>query len=433
MKNKKARFFIIFLVVVFSLINSNCSNPFMIQILEPKTVTFETNGGSFVPSQTLVKGRTVIRPEDPEKFPYVFDGWYLDNGTFNTEWDFGIVPTGDITLYAKWTDVNEYTDGSKEFPFKVYDVATLKYVGRKDENPEGYKGWTLDANYELIADIDLSGAGYWTPIGTFAQGFTGTFNGNGKIITGLTITMYGMDSSRQGMFGTIAGNGTVENLALVSCTIDTNYNGVGGVAGENFGTVRFCSVSGNITGLRDTVGGIVGENGGTVENCYSTATVVNKNDGYGSSVGGVVGSNSNTGIVQNCYATGTIEGDDYVGGVVGGNSGTVRNCVALNQKIEAMTGTPGRVVGHSETITAIMNKNYGNSEMTLVDQDGTGPATSNNSDDTHGMDVSRADYNTPNWWQNPGNWSSGGAWDFTSIWEWDSVAKLPELRNVGGQ
>jgi hypothetical protein len=71
--------------------------------------------------------------------------------------------------------------------------------------------------------------------------------------------------------------------------------------------------------------------------------------------------------------------------------------------------------------------------MTLVDKDGTGNATSNISDDTHGMDVSHADYNTPNWWQNTGNWSSGGAWNFTSIWVWDNAAKLPKLRNVGGQ
>jgi hypothetical protein len=73
-------------------------------------------------------------------------------------------------------------------------------------------------------------------------------------------------------------------------------------------------LGGSITG-HDYVGGVVGLTSVTVRNCYTTGTV----HGTGGLVGGVVGIVSG-GTVLNCYATGNVSGDeDYVGGVVGNN------------------------------------------------------------------------------------------------------------------
>ena len=91
------------LFVIFCLLTvCSCANPFIIQILEPKTITFDTNGGEEISSQAVYKGFPVIRPPDPKKDGYTFNAWYSDNDTFEHEWDFDTVPASDLTLYAMW-------------------------------------------------------------------------------------------------------------------------------------------------------------------------------------------------------------------------------------------------------------------------------------------------------------------------------------------
>jgi len=70
------------------------------------TVRFESNGGSDVPQITNVSsGSTITKPADPTKGTYVFAGWYKEPELL-TEWNFETdTVTGDITLYAKWTNV----------------------------------------------------------------------------------------------------------------------------------------------------------------------------------------------------------------------------------------------------------------------------------------------------------------------------------------
>lgn len=67
------------------------------------TVTFETNGGSTIESQTLEAGSKAIKPADPTKDGYHFVNWYIDPAFTNgSEYDFDMPVTQDITLYAKW-------------------------------------------------------------------------------------------------------------------------------------------------------------------------------------------------------------------------------------------------------------------------------------------------------------------------------------------
>lgn len=65
------------------------------------TVTFDVDGGSAVPSQSVRGGSTAEKPADPTKSLYEFDGWYEEN-TFTTEFDFDEAITADTTVYAKW-------------------------------------------------------------------------------------------------------------------------------------------------------------------------------------------------------------------------------------------------------------------------------------------------------------------------------------------
>jgi len=65
------------------------------------TVTFITNGGTTVPSQSISKGKTVTKPADPVREGYDFMGWFLDSSC-TTPYDFTKPVNADITLYAKW-------------------------------------------------------------------------------------------------------------------------------------------------------------------------------------------------------------------------------------------------------------------------------------------------------------------------------------------
>lgn len=67
------------------------------------TVEFETNGGSAIADKTVDKGDKITKPASPTKEGYTFAGWYSDK-ELTQEYDFGKDVTGNITLYAKWTE-----------------------------------------------------------------------------------------------------------------------------------------------------------------------------------------------------------------------------------------------------------------------------------------------------------------------------------------
>ncbi|MCI7473900.1 MAG: beta-N-acetylglucosaminidase domain-containing protein, partial [Clostridiales bacterium] len=80
------------------------------------TVTFESNGGSSVPEQTVEVGSTVAEPEAPVREGYVFAGWYTDN-IYTTQWNFSDPVNESMTLYAKWED-----NGSGGVPSTSYAI-----------------------------------------------------------------------------------------------------------------------------------------------------------------------------------------------------------------------------------------------------------------------------------------------------------------------
>lgn len=65
------------------------------------TVSFDSNGGSSVASQTIVKGNKVTKPADPTRSGYTFAGWTLNGNSY----DFNTPVNGDITLKANWKEV----------------------------------------------------------------------------------------------------------------------------------------------------------------------------------------------------------------------------------------------------------------------------------------------------------------------------------------
>lgn len=224
----------------------------------------------------------------------------------------------------------------------------------------------LSLNCTLNANLDLTGMD-WTPIGDNSNPYTGSFDGNGKTILGLTINQ---QTGYVGLFGCIGAGGTVKNVTLEGVQI-TGSDYVGGIAGQNFsGTVSGCLVLGSVSGLDGRVGGVVGKNyNGILTACYATGNV--SSGDY--NVGGVVGwSNA---IITACYSTGNVSGSGMVGGVVGTNSqGSVTACYHNTGIVTGTTGyRNGGVVGWnlSGTVTSC----YWDNNQGQGIGDGTGEAT----------------------------------------------------------
>lgn len=162
-------------------------------------------------------------------------------------------------------------------------------------------GGKTDINITLDKDIDLTGK-EWTPIGTgYSNKYTGTFDGGGHTIKGLTVTT---NDQFVGLFGYLNRAGTVKNVVMEGVQITSNqiYGGsIGGVVGSSDGTIENCSVSGNVSGTV-YVGGVVGvQIGGSITGCSSSATVKGTVD-----VGGVAGQTNSSATLTACYATGNV-------------------------------------------------------------------------------------------------------------------------------
>ena len=365
------------------------------------------------------------------------EGWiemkkceYTENGTTITCWEANVVPGYTITkLQANGNEVRDLSAAINPVAGKFYNITLDKdkgYTVSEDGNTyevynaEGLKNiaelvneeWKLDINITLTNNIDLTGID-WTPIGIdYNHQYTGTFDGGGHTITGLTVTT---SDQYAGLFGYIGSGGTVKNVVLedVQITSDNSSGSVGGVAGNSWGTIENCSVSGSVSGTTFAggvvgsqwggsitgcnssatvkgvifVGGIAGEtnSGASLTGCYATGDVTVENDGTNNShAGGVVGYNGG-GTLTACYATGSVTGSGsgtiYVGGVTGSNNlGILTACYHAKGTVSGPGGATGGVAGRNfkdsmfggGIITACFWGDNGQTQGIGEDQVGTG-------------------------------------------------------------
>ena len=254
-------------------------------------------------------------------------------------------------------------------------------------------GGKTDINITLDKNIDLTGKD-WTPIGTsFDNSYTGTFDGGGHTITGLTITT---KDQFVGLFGYLNRAGTVKNVVMEGIQITSNhmFGNTGGVAGFSWGTIENCSVSGSVSGTKCVggvvgaqkagsitgcsssatvkgtvdVGGVAGEKWGSMTACYATGNVTLEIDSPKNlSGGGLVGFNGGSSVLA-CYATGNVTstgsstGNVHIGGFLGDNYTTVTACywknnheqgIGYNNKVTEATKVDGSVVTWQKAVDAM--------------------------------------------------------------------------------
>lgn len=84
-----------------------------VEVTDPVTVRFETNGGGTIDKQKIQKGTTATEPNAPTKTGYTFYGWYTDAEFSGEEFDFDTTVSESMTLYAKW---EKHLDARTERP-----------------------------------------------------------------------------------------------------------------------------------------------------------------------------------------------------------------------------------------------------------------------------------------------------------------------------
>ncbi|MCL2444238.1 MAG: InlB B-repeat-containing protein, partial [Treponema sp.] len=118
------------------------------------TVTFNSNGGSAVESQTVNSGSIATLPADPTRTGYTFDNWYSNSGLTDV-YNFSTPVTSNITLYAKWNVIINYTvtfhanEGSGTVPgtqsITAGSVFTIPEITGLSRAGYTLVGWTLNS------------------------------------------------------------------------------------------------------------------------------------------------------------------------------------------------------------------------------------------------------------------------------------------------
>lgn len=129
------------------------------------TITFDSQGGSSVPSQTVEEGAAAAEPQEPEREGYVFAGWYSNEDlSEDSKYVFGTPVNSDLTLYAKWTAIGggekaQYTvtfesqGGSAVSAQTVIEGERVKQPSNPTKAGAEFMGWYQDAACQVKYDF----------------------------------------------------------------------------------------------------------------------------------------------------------------------------------------------------------------------------------------------------------------------------------------
>ena len=224
----------------------------------------------------------------------------------------------------------------------TFNKKTNTYTVEKESGLQAWANFAKDnpnTNCTLTDNIEMSS---WDGLKNYDTPYTGTFDGNGKTISGLGAPL----------FGEIGSGGTVKNL-----TIDGTISGRSGIATYNSGTIVNCTIKAAVNATGSSAGGItfMNENGGKIIGCVVTGDVSGVN-----TASGIV--SENEGTITGCMVTGTVSGVNTASGIAVNNFGTITAC-AVTGDVEAkgngpVKGDAGGIVRDNKNGAAVTDCYY---------------------------------------------------------------------------
>ncbi|MFC0327377.1 beta strand repeat-containing protein, partial [Halomonas organivorans] len=258
-------------------------------------------------------------------------------------------------------------NGTATDPYQIGDVYGL----------QGLESYTLlGSDFTLASDIGASvtvnwhaGAGF-DPIGTRSNRFSGSLDGQGHVIDGLTIDR--PEEDNVGLLGRSNG-AELHNVGLSDVSL-TGASAVGSLVGNTTNTSIENSYAhgGQLTAIESVAGGLVGSGGdGVIQNSYADVAVLAEADGFGSGfAGGLLGAGNID--ISNSYALGDVSSPAAeVGGLVGQyNAGTITNSYATGQVNggSAVGGAVGNLISSAALSQVFWNQDT-NTDLTGVGND----------------------------------------------------------------
>ncbi len=329
------------------------------------------------------------------------------------------------------TAVTPSGSGTAEDPYQITVLGNLVWMGNTVGSSSG-------KYYKLMNDIDASETATWdggkgfVPIGSDGTPFKGTFDGNNRKITSLTINR--PDRHYVGLFGRAQISSTIKNLGLEDFTIlgDQNCGGLaGGVSTLGSPTlfVTNCYSSGSVSGTSNC-GGLVGVAWGSISDCYSTAGVSGT-----SCCGGLVGFQGG-GSISNCYSSGSVSSGTYhCGGLLGyQRAGSISNCYSSGSV--TADSYSGGLLGYQEA--GSISNCYSSGSVTVNSYSGgllgfqqSGSVSDCYYDKETSGQSDNTGKGTPKTTAEMKQQATFSGWDFATVWSINEGVDYPKLRSVG--
>jgi filamentous hemagglutinin family protein len=312
-------------------------------------------------------------------------GGYAATGSVaaNTDYTFGA--QGSLTL----TGANSSLSVNGQSYTLIHSLAQLTGLSVFYTDANGnFTNTVASGKYALAQNLNASGVIDTLPL---IVELSGTLAGLGHTISNVTLNLQENTGTYKGSapFDTIDSSGVIRDLGLANIAVSylsASANTAGAAAGFtwlNQGTISNVFVTGSVSANAGTVDGLAGQNSGLIINAYTNLALTGVG---GSDSAGLVGTNTRTGVIKNSTANGTLtvsaidlhDGGgivqaDYVGGLVGTNSGgTISNSQANVDITTTNVSDVGGFVGQNIFGGTITNSSATGSVTALNNIGGTG-------------------------------------------------------------
>lgn len=201
------------------------------------------------------------------------------------------------------TLANEVNNGDNKSGKIIYLTSDLDLGGKFDSD-----GNALDGNIS------------WTPIGTESNPFSGTFDGNGHIIS----NMYVNADNKTGLFNYIS-YGEIKNVGIENSYVITKNAIAAGIAGQILnGRIINSYNASSVNGVG--AGGIVNfTDNSDILNCYNIGTINGNSSQFSGGIVDYFGNSDGKSIIRNVYNLGNVNAKNEAGGIAGGSQGNIYN------------------------------------------------------------------------------------------------------------
>lgn len=341
---------------------------------ERKTVTFQIAPDNINASVTFKwNGQSIsVDPDSEGSFAYTLPvgayeytvkakGYGKRGGTLNLSDDLTVdlITLSPTTAWDGSEKEQPTGDGTQTDPYEIDSGAQLAWLANKVNNAS-----TVTTIYAVLTDDINLGDASWTPIGTSTKAFSGMFDGQGHVVSGLNVS----NVEYAGLFGVVK-DAEIRNLVVrgtVSGTGETG--GLVGFAQNGSGTVTIenCGNEAEVTTTGSYVGGILGKSfaPATIKNSYNTGAVSSSNTENSVYVGGIAGYGGGSyGAVKitDCYNTGTVTSNVYAGGIRGRDTSAYGNEIINCYSTGEVTGADDKTGALApSSYTTVTNSYYRN-------------------------------------------------------------------------